>query len=239
MFPLKDDNPIQITPIVTWVLIAINVMVFLYQLMLGPQSGRLFVFQYGAIPAVVFGDQTLPEAIAIIPAGLSIFTSMFLHGGWMHLIGNMWFLWIFGNNIEDAMGSLKFLVFYLICGCLAAFSHIVTNVESVVPMIGASGAISGVLGAYLLLYPRARVYTLIFLGIFSRLLYLPAGIILGYWFLIQVLSNSFSGNQSGGGVAFGAHVGGFLAGILLVGLFKKRDVRFFNPPRHQSVANYD
>jgi membrane associated rhomboid family serine protease len=233
MFPLRDDNPTSIVPVVTWALIAVNVLVFLYQASLSPQSSQLFVYQYGAIPAVVSGHQSLRENIAVIPPMLSVFTSMFLHGGWMHLIGNMWFLWIFGNNIEEAMGGLRFVAFYLICGFLASWSHIAANTASVLPSIGASGAIGGVLGAYIMLYPRARVWTLIFLGFFFRLLYIPAGIILGYWFFIQLLNGSMAGRQDGGGVAFWAHIGGFIGGVLLVGLFKKKRVRFFNPPRHQ------
>jgi len=238
MFPLKDDNPTRIVPIFTWVLIALNVVVFLYQVSLGPESSRVFVYKFGAIPGVVTGDSRLPLNIAVIPPFLSIFTSMFLHGGWLHLIGNMWFLWIFGNNIEEAMGRVRYIIFYLVCGFLASYSHIVSNPGSVIPTIGASGAIAGVLGAYIMLYPRARVWTLIFLGFFSRLMYVPAGIILGYWFLIQVLSGSMSARQQDGGVAFWAHIGGFVAGVALVGLFKKKDVRFFNPPRHR-VAVYD
>jgi membrane associated rhomboid family serine protease len=237
MFPLKDDNPTQITPFVTWLLIALSTIVFLYQISLGPRREQLFAFQYGAIPSVVIGDQILPPGIAAIPPALSVFTGMFLHGGWMHLIGNMWFLWIFGNNIEEAMGRLRYLIFYLACGFLASWSHILSNPDSNIPMVGASGAIAGVLGAYIMLYPRARVWTLIFLGFFSRLMYIPAGIILGYWFLIQVVSGgSAIGRQNAGGVAFWAHVGGFLAGVALVGLFKKRSVRFFNPPRSQWAA---
>jgi membrane associated rhomboid family serine protease len=220
-------------------LIAANVLVFLYQVSLGPRSSQLFVYQYGAIPAVIAGGQRLPANIATIPPMLSVFTSMFLHGGWMHLIGNMWFLWIFGNNIEEAMGSLRFLLFYVVCGLLASWSHIASNTNSILPSIGASGAIAGVLGAYIMLYPRARVWTLIFLGFFIRLMYIPAGIILGYWFLIQVLSGSMAGRQDAGGVAFWAHIGGFISGILLVGLFKKRNVRFFNPPRHHLRPYYD
>jgi membrane associated rhomboid family serine protease len=242
MFPLKDDNPIRIKPIVTWMLIAVNVMVFIYQLSLqvsqDPQSSELFVYQYGAIPAVVAGGKSLPANFKAIPPQLSVFTSMFLHGGFMHLIGNMWFLWIFGNNIEEAMGGLRYLFFYLISGFVASWSHILSNTGSTLPSIGASGAIAGVLGAYILLYPRAKVYTLIFLGFFIKFLYLPAGIILGYWFVIQLLNSSLSGRQAGGGVAFWAHIGGFVAGMLLVGLFKKRDVRFFNPP-HRQLSVYD
>jgi membrane associated rhomboid family serine protease len=231
MFPLKDDNPVSIIPIVTWALIAINVMVFFYQISLGPQNSDVFVYQFGAIPAVVAGGKSLPASVSVVPPFLSIFTSMFLHGGWMHLIGNMWFLWIFGNNIEEAMGGLRYFLFYIICGFLASTAHILFNLGSVVPSIGASGAIAGVLGAYLLLFPRAKVLTLIFLGIFSRMLWIPAGFILAIWFLIQLWSGAISGNQPGGGVAVWAHVGGFIAGVLLVGLFKKREVQFFNPAR--------
>jgi membrane associated rhomboid family serine protease len=157
---------------------------------------------------------------------------MFLHGGFMHLIGNMLYLWIFGNNIEDAMGHLRFVLFYLVCGVAAAMSHALTDAGSVVPMIGASGAISGVLGAYLLLYPRAHVLVLIPLGFFMRLMYVPAGFVLGLWFLLQLISGSVSVGQGGGGVAWFAHVGGFLAGMILVGFFKHRSVRFFSPPHH-------
>jgi membrane associated rhomboid family serine protease len=239
MFPLRDDNPTTITPIVTWTLIAINVMVFLYQLSLGPRASELFAYKYGAIPAVVVGTQSLPGSLAVIPPAGSLFTSMFLHGGWMHLIGNMWFLWVFGNNIEEAMGSLRFTLFYLLCGILASASHILSNTGSTLPSVGASGAIAGVLGAYAMLYPRARVWTLIFLFVFVRLMYIPAGLVLGFWFVLQILNGSAAGGQSGGGVAFWAHVGGFVAGIVLVGLFKKRTIRFFNPPRHHRLRPYE
>jgi len=238
MFPLKDDNPTNIIPIITWMLIAINAGAFLYQISLGPRDSRLFVYQYGAVPAVVTGEQSLPKSIAVVPPFLTIFTSMFLHGGWMHLIGNMWYLWIFGNNIEEAMGGLRYLLFYLICGFLASLSQILSNAGSTLPTIGASGAIAGVLGAYMLLYPRARVLTLIFLGFFIRILYIPAGFILGFWFLLQLINGNMAGTQAVGGVAFWAHIGGFIAGALLVGLFKKRDVHFFNPPRRRVGMYY-
>jgi len=236
MIPLKDDNPVRITPILTFGLILINVAAFFYQLSLGPKQGQLFLFQYGVIPALLVGDTTLPPELAAIPPNLSLLTSMFLHGGWMHLIGNMWYLWIFGDNIEAAMGRMRFIAFYLICGLLASFSHILTDPSSTIPTIGASGAISGVLGAYLLLYPKARVLVLVPLGLFSRIMYIPAGFVLGFWFVIQLLSGSMSFGRQGGGVAFWAHIGGFVAGMLLVGLFKKRQVHFFNPPRRRSRA---
>jgi len=230
MIPLKDDNPVRITPLATGALITANVLVFFYQLSLGPQVQRL-VYQYGSIPAVILGHGSLPAGLDAIPPVFSLFTSMFLHGGWLHLIGNMLYLWIFGDNIEAAMGRVRYLVFYLACGALASASHIFSNPTSMIPSIGASGAISGVLGAYLMIYPRARVLVLVPLGFFSRILSIPAGFVLGFWFVLQLLEGAMSGAKQGGGVAFWAHVGGFVAGMLLVGLFKKRDVRFFNPPQ--------
>jgi membrane associated rhomboid family serine protease len=239
MFPLKDDNPTRSIAVMTWGLILVNAVIFLYQVSLGPRQGQQFIYEYGAIPAVVFGFKSLPGYLAAIPPRLSLFTSMFLHGGWLHLIGNMWYLWIFGDNIEEAMGHLRYVAFYLICGMIASVSHVLSNPESILPSIGASGAISGVLAAYLMLFPRARVLVLIPLGFFTRLLYIPAGFVLGFWFVLQLLSGSMSGGQDGGGVAFWAHIGGFIAGLLLVGIFKKREVRFFNPPQYRSGSYAD
>ncbi len=233
MIPLRDDNPTRSRPVLTVLLITANVLVFIYQLSLGQRQEQALVFQFGAIPAVIVGARSLPEQLAAIPPVLSLFTSMFLHGGFMHIIGNMLYLWIFGNNIEDAMGRARFLIFYLTCGVLAALAHILSNPSSVIPTIGASGAISGVLGAYLLLYPHARVLTLIPLGFFTRLIYLPAGLVLGFWFVLQLISGSL-GSPEGGGIAWFAHIGGFVAGMALVGLFKRRDVRFFNPPSYRA-----
>jgi len=233
MIPLRDDNPTRRVPLVTVSLIFVNVVVFLYQVSLGPRQGQAFVYEYGAIPAVIFGYRALPDFLAAVPPTVSLFTSMFLHGGWLHLIGNMWYLWIFGDNIEEAMGKFRYIAFYLLCGILASLSHALANPSSTIPSIGASGAISGVLGAYLLVYPRAHVLVLIPLWFFVRMMYIPAGLVLGFWFLLQLLSGSMSGGE-GGGIAFWAHIGGFVAGMLLVGLFKKREVRFFNPPRYHS-----
>jgi membrane associated rhomboid family serine protease len=234
MFPLRDDNPTTIFPIMTISLIALNVIIFGYQMTLTSKALELLVYQYGAIPAVILGTQHLPETIVAVPPFASLFTSMFLHGGVMHLLGNMLYLWIFGNNIEEAMGRVRFVIFYLITGMSAIYAQILSNPNSIVPTIGASGAISGILGAYILLYPRARVLTLVFLGFFVRIMYIPAGLVLGIWFAMQVLSGSLSGRESGGGVAFWAHAGGFLAGMLLVGLFKRREIRFFNPPTYHA-----
>lgn len=231
MIPLRDDNPTRITPYVTFTIIAANVAVFMYQLSLPAPAVNRFIYEFGTIPAVVLGTQALPAQIALIPPSLSIFTSMFLHGGFMHIIGNMLYLWIFGNNIEEAMGHSRFFLFYMVSGVLASTAHILSDTASTIPSIGASGAISGVLGAYFLLYPRAQVLTLVPLGFFLQLMYLPAWLILGFWFVLQVISGSLGQAGLGGGVAWWAHIGGFVAGILLVGLFKRRSVRFFNAPQ--------
>ena len=230
MLPLHDDNPTERTPFVTITIIAICVLVFLYQASLPHHSDEAFVFQYGAIPALVFGHATLPGDMVALPGMLTLVTSMFLHGGWMHLLGNMLYLWIFGNNIEDVMGHVRFVIFYLACGVLAALSHALTDPSSQIPMVGASGAISAVLGAYLLLFPRARVLVLLpppFLGT----TYVPAVVVLGVWFLGQLLSGGMSLGASGGGVAFFAHIGGFVAGMALIGFFKRRDVPLFSQGR--------
>lgn len=229
MIPLHDDNPTRLTPIVTMTFIAICVMVFLYQSNLPQEAAELFAFQYGAIPSILFGYASLPtEAGVAFPAAATLITSMFLHGGWMHLLGNMLYLWIFGNNIEDVMGHAKFVIFYLMSGILAALSHALTDPSSQIPMVGASGAISAVLGAYLLLFPRAHVLVLLPVIGMTRV---PAGIVLGMWFITQLVSGGMSVGSTGGGVAFFAHIGGFLAGMALIGFFKRKDVRFFSPAR--------
>jgi membrane associated rhomboid family serine protease len=229
MLPLNDDNPTEITPVVTITFIAACVLVFFYQSSLPPRFGEQFVFQYGAIPALLFGHAVPPSEWGPTPPAATLLTSMFLHGSWMHLLGNMLYLWIFGNNIEDVMGHGKFIIFYVACGILAALTHAVTDTMSAMPMVGASGAISGVLGAYLLLFPHARVLVL---APFIGTAYVPAGLVLGLWFVMQVLSGGASLGQQGGGVAFFAHVGGFLAGLALIGFFKRPDVRYFAPARH-------
>lgn len=227
MLPLHDDNPTTSTPLVTVTLILACGLIFFYQSSLPATVGEAFVYQYGAIPAVVLGHAALPPEIMTIPAYSTVVTSMFLHGSWMHLIGNMLYLWVFGNNIEDAMGHVRFIFFYGSCGILAALSHALTEPTSTVPMVGASGAISGVLGAYLLLFPRARV---LLLAPVVGTTTVPAGLALGFWFVMQLLSGSANLDSQGGGVAFFAHIGGFVAGMALVGLFKRPEVRFFAPP---------
>lgn len=227
MIPLHDDNPTERPPVVTIIFIAICLVVFFYQVSLPRDSGERFAIQYGAIPSVIFAHASLPnEATAAIPAALTLLTSMFLHGGWMHLIGNMLYLWVFGNNIEDVMGHTKFIIFYILCGVLAALSHAVTDPTAHIPMVGASGAISAVLGAYVLLFPRAHVLVLMPGFGMTRI---AAGIVLGMWFVTQLISGGMSVGVKGGGVAFFAHIGGFVAGMALIGLFKRRDVPFFSP----------
>ncbi len=233
MIPLRDDNPTTIQPVICIAFIAVNILVFLYQSTLLPQFEQIFVYRYGAIPAVLFGIETLPPEVQVLPTTLSLITSMFLHGGFMHLAGNMLYLWIFGNNIEDVMGHSRFIAFYVLTGIMAAMSHALIDSASVVPMIGASGAISGILGAYLLLYPHAQVLVLIPFGFFTRLMHIRAGWVLGFWFVMQVLSGGMSAGRGGGGVAWFAHIGGFLAGMVLIRFFKYPHIRFFNPPPSQ------
>ena len=221
MLPLKDNNPTHITPYVTYALIAANVLVFLIMLMLPDDLEGRTKFSLGAIPAVIFQIKDIAAQDAILPSSvdfLSILSSQFLHAGWWHLIGNMLYLWVFGNNIEDAMGHVRFLIFYLLCGTGAALINAGMDPNSVIPTIGASGAISGVLGAYLLLYPRARVMVFAF----YMLLPLPAFLVLGLWIFMQVA------NLGGGGasnIAWWAHIGGFAVGMVLVLLFKYRHVK--------------
>ncbi|HEX7113848.1 MAG TPA: rhomboid family intramembrane serine protease [Steroidobacter sp.] len=230
MIPLRDDNPATIRPLVTLTLIITCVLVFLWQVSLGPERGQQVIYSLGLIPAVLFDLKELPAELALVPASMTILTSMFMHGGWMHLIGNMLYLWIFGDNVEDSMGHGRFLVFYLLCGLAAALAQAVPEPDSIIPMVGASGAISGVLGAYLLLYPHARVLVAIPFGFMLHTTRIPAGIVLLLWFGLQLLSNMMA--QPGqGGVAFRAHIGGFIAGMLLVPLFKQKRFRLHTPWR--------
>jgi membrane associated rhomboid family serine protease len=228
MIPLRDDNPTSITPFVTYVFIAACVLVFLWQMSLGEKGFEAAVLALGVTPATLLGDARLPPELYLVPPVATVFSSMFLHGGFMHLAGNMLYLWIFGNNVEDSMGHVRFVIFYLLCGVAAVLAQAWPNPDSTIPMIGASGAISGVLGAYLLLFPRAHVLVLIPLGAFSRLVPLPAMVVLGFWFVLQLISSAFT-DGSQGGVAFGAHIGGFVAGMILIPVFKHRHVRLFAP----------
>jgi membrane associated rhomboid family serine protease len=229
MIPIRDDQPSYSTPFINYFIIGLNVLVFLFELSIGAEGRRAlnaFVFELGVVPVRIeralagVGQYTLATTLP------TILTSMFLHGGWLHIIGNMWFLWIFGDNIEDHLGHFRYLLFYLACGVAAAITHIIFNLSSNEPTVGASGAIAGVMGAYVILYPRARVLTLVFFFLW----WIPAWVFLGYWFLIQFLSGAAMSvaetSRSTGGIAFWAHVGGFVAGILLIKILPQRARRY-------------
>ena len=230
MFPIRDDNPHFLTPYATFGLIAANVLMWIFVQGLGTEPAlSSSICRLGFIPA---------ELLQLVPAGTSVplgpdtvctlggtswytpLTTMFMHGGWMHISGNKRFLWIFGNNVEDSMGHVRFVVFYLLCGLAAAALQAVASPASTLPMVGASGAIGGVMGAYVVLYPRVRVHMLVFLGFYVTTFAVPAYFMIGYWFVIQILSGVLSIGADGGGVAFWAHVGGFVAGALLVFVFR-------------------
>ncbi len=221
MIPYKDDNPTRTIPFVTFIIIALNIFVFLLQFMSGKYSQSI-VYAYGAIPHNIM---TFESSQPIHPV-MTIFTSMFMHGGFFHIGGNMLYLWIFGNNIEDRLGHFRFIIFYLFCGIVAAFSHALTAPGSTVPMIGASGAVSGILGAYILLFPMSRVHTLIFLGFFVQTVKIPALIVIGFWAIIQVVNGLITQGIAGqGGVAWFAHIGGFLAGLFTIKLWLLRRIQ--------------
>ncbi len=220
MIPLGDENPTVLWPVITLAFIAANVAAFVYQLSLllvDPRLEQALIYQLGLVPVAITRG-----VFAGSGGYATILSSMFLHGGWMHIIGNMMYLWIFGNNVEDSMGHLRFILFYLLTGVLAAGAHIVMQPASTVPTIGASGAVSGILGAYLLLYPRARIKTLLPLGILFTIVYLPAWFFLIFWIGWQVLSQALAPvNPNASGVAYAAHIGGFVAGVVLVPFFRK------------------
>jgi membrane associated rhomboid family serine protease len=219
MIPLKDNNPISSFPIITILIITVNCIIFFYQSSLSPIVGEIFIFKGGAIPyEIVHFTDIGPKALLTPP--LTLLTAIFIHGSFVHLAGNMLYLWIFGNNIEDSIGHVRFIIFYILAGVLASFFHILTNIHSTIPMVGASGAIAGILGAYFILHPRAEILTLIFFFFFIHVVRIPAVIFLGLWFLFQILSS-----HGGGGVAWYAHIGGFITGVIMIFLFRKKRVR--------------
>ena len=226
MLPIKDDQPSYSTPYVNYFLIALNILIFLFQVTLDPRSSELLARQFGEVPAHLAAFLAGSHRYSAPQVVLPFFTSMFLHGSWMHVLGNMWFLFIFGDNVEDYLGHFKYLVFYVVSGLIAMATQVAIHPHSTVPTIGASGAIAGVLGAYFILYPRARVLTWFFVFI----VYIPAWFVLGEWFVMQFLygTASLSAVQTGrdlGGVAFWAHVGGFVAGMVMIKLFPERSRR--------------
>lgn len=233
--PIRDDNPHTTTPVVTWGLIGTCVAVFFWQQGLDPRSAQLAILSYGIIPADLFGTAQIDPMIAPLPAWMTIFTSMFLHGGWLHLGGNMLYLWIFGDNVEASIGRVKFLVFYLTCGLAAALSQSIAAPGSTVPMVGASGAVAGVLGAYLILHPRANIKVFVWLIIFITIINVPAWIVLGFWFLGQLISQA-DANPGEPGVAFLAHIGGFIAGVVLIFKMRKPGVPLFSKRASRAFA---
>ena len=224
MFPLKDDIPSRHFPLVTLWLVIVNILSFIYQLSLGPELEG-FILAHGFVPARFAAGQA--ENAMFLGRYLPVFSSMFLHGGLLHIFSNLWMLWIFGDNVEDRMGKGRYLLFYLLCGAAAAFAQFWANPQAQAPMIGASGAIAGVLGAYFLLYPRARILTFIPIFIFFYLVEIPAYFFIGFWFLVQFLQGAAqqaaAGRLAEGGVAWWAHVGGFVAGVVLLYFFKRRE----------------
>ncbi len=225
MFPIKDDNPTESRPYVTCALIGLNILIFFYQIGLEENIRISLIFEYGFKPSQLFSYESSMN-FKKSPL-LTIFTSMFLHGGIFHLLGNMLFLWIYGNNVEDSMGHIKFLIFYLLCGLAASLLQAIISFESSTPMIGASGAVSGVLSAYFLLFPKARVLTLVVLLIFITFIRIPAGLLIGFWFLSQII-NAYFNDPNSPGVAWYAHIGGFLMGLFLIPFFKKKKFKFFS-----------
>ena len=226
MFPIRDDQPRYSTPYVNGFLIVLNILVYLFQSTLDPRSYELFARAFGVVPNhLALALQGAPN-YSLGTVAITFFTSMFLHAGWMHVLGNMWFLYIFGDNIEDYLGHVAYLLFYVLCGLVAMSTQVAIYPHSTLPTVGASGAIAGVLGAYFILYPRARVLTWFFVFVF----YIPAWIMLGYWFVLQFLSGAATLSMAPrgrdvGGVAVWAHVGGFVAGLLMIKLFPERGRR--------------
>lgn len=229
MIPIKDDIPSKSYPIVNITLIVINVIVFLFELSLGDNL-ESFIKAFAVIPAKYFYSGIRYEDGTVVLFSMSeriipLFSSMFLHGGWLHLFSNMLYLWIFGDNVEDRMGHFRYILFYILCGLVAAGTHIITNPESEIPTIGASGAIAGVLGAYLVLYPFARVVVVIPILFFWDIIKLPALVVLGFWFIIQIFQGTLAlaiQTTATGGVAWWAHIGGFVAGLFFINIFKKK-----------------
>ncbi|HCD64169.1 MAG: rhomboid family intramembrane serine protease [Candidatus Puniceispirillaceae bacterium] len=225
--PLFDNNPTGRMPVISWLILAICILVFFWQTGLSAAAEYELFIGYGVVPALLFGHQSLPNEVAAVSPWLSIFTSMFLHGGWLHLGSNMLYLWIFSDNVEDAMGPVKFILFYALCGVGAAFSQSFIDPFSVTPMVGASGGIAGILGAYILLHPKAAVRVFMLILIFIRIISLPAWLVLGVWIAGQFVAApaALSGD---GGVAYFAHIGGFVTGMILIPFFKRADLPLFD-----------
>ena len=232
-FPFSDDNPTKNKPLITYCLIGICCFIFLWQYTLPQGLFRSAVYNFGVVPASLLGSKE-----GYLPAIITIFTSMFMHGGWFHLIGNMVFLWIFGDNVEDSMGRVKFIIFYLLAGIAAAYTQALIDPSSEIPMIGASGAIAGVLGAYLLLHPKANVNVLLWIIIFITVIRVPASIVLGFWIISQFFYLGVASTGEGG-VAYFAHIGGFIAGMGLIPFFKDAGITLWESAHSKAFETRD
>lgn len=222
--PLHDQNPLRVIPfqLVTFAVILLCVCVFLYQQYLPDESEQALIVSFGMLPAILFENRVLAPELQLVPAELTLLSSIFLHSGWLHLLGNMAFLWVFGDNIEDSMGHWRFLLFYCACGVFASFSHALAEAGSIMPLIGASGGVSGILGAYLVLHPRVRIILLVFMKL---PLLLPAYLMIGFWIGLQVYNIAFGGIDN---TAWWAHIGGFVAGVVMIPFFKRASVPLFD-----------
>jgi membrane associated rhomboid family serine protease len=237
-FPYRDDNPLRHgPPLVTLAIIAINTAVYLLlQFPLGPNEGQAYLLSFGFIPAVFFGQFELVSELARVPSTATLVTNMFLHGGLVHLVGNMWFLWLYGDNVEEAMGRLRYLFFYLICGCAGTLAHAAFDPAGQVPLVGASGAISGVIAGYLLIWPRANIRVFYWFFILIGTINVPAFVVLGIWIVEQLFALP-TAMQAQGGIAIVAHLGGFAAGLVLTPFLKRRGVTLFQSPHSAAFAH--
>jgi len=218
-FPISDENATKNKPIISWIILICCVLIFIYQKNLGYHFEQKIILTFGMIPSVLFKIKQLPDELAIIWSYMTLVSSMFLHGGWMHLIGNMAYLYIFGDNIEDELGKIKFIIFYILCGIFAGLSQALIDINSEIPMIGASGAISGILGAYLILFPKKEIKVFFWFFIFIKIFRIPAMYVIGCWIFIQFFSLN-NGEESN--VAYAAHIGGFIAGIIFIIILRKK-----------------
>ena len=217
-FPISDINTTKNKPIISWIILTCCILIFIYQKNLGYHFEQKTILSFGVIPSILFNIKQLPNDLAIIPSSMTLISSMFLHGGWMHLIGNMTYLYIFGDNIEDELGKFKFIIFYISCGIFAALCQALIDINSEIPMIGASGAISGILGAYLILFPKKDIKVFFWFFIFIKIFRIPAMYVIGCWIFIQFFSLNSSEESN---IAYLAHIGGFIAGIILIFMFRK------------------
>ncbi len=218
-FPISDVNTTKNKPIISWIILICCILIFIYQKNLGYHFEQKIILTFGMIPSVLFKIKQLPDELAIISSYITLVSSMFLHGGWMHLIGNMTYLYIFGDNIEDELGKIKFIIFYILCGIIAGLSQALIDIYSEIPMIGASGAISGILGAYLILFPKKEIKVFFWFFIFIKIFRIPAMYVIGCWIFFQFFSLN---NSEESNIAYLAHIGGFMAGIILIFFFRKK-----------------